>query len=926
MSRKILIHGAEYIVKEKEFLDDIKYTPLVIRQDLSQMDREIFVLRRIGSVFRQLTFVNYGISHGEYVRKNVSDSFSGTMAVGDLGKVGFMSDNMVLRVDKGVSDCEISYSPLIIICCGSDDIPGYGRYKLGERWLFIRGLGENMDGVGESKGEDVPLVAESKENVSEFLDVLKVKGDEVMLDNLLHVIYMIKNSGEDFRDVLMKNFRYADRVTILDTGSTDNTLRVVADVIRELGCEDIVNVFEEPFIDFGASRNRLIDLADGFKVGDVELPRCAFYMMLDDTYLIENGDKLRSFLTEVRCDDEAPSLSIYITGTDVLYSSIRLFRPESGIRYKYKIHEIPDCDTSALIPQKFGSINDIHSEYMRDRTVKRKERDLEMLFEEYEKDPDDPRILYYIAETYIVMEEWKNAFDYYNKRVLHRVEGFNEEKYDAMYKAAVMADLHLNYDWNIVMGMYIECYRYDTSRPESFFMIGSHYYNNDVNYDLAYMFLKKAFEIGLPLNSNMNFKIDQYNYYLPKWLINLCYVKSDPKLGMMACERMLGYKADWDTRVWYGIFSLLDRFKSINKGVESKKHVIGKKSVVFLSHGGWDKWDGETLYKSGIGGSETFSIKYAEWLGKLGYSVVVFCDCVEEKYYNGVLYKNVDEYMEYLANNHVDYCIVNRYFEHLYVLREAGVDNVYFVYHDIASPEQMIPFFPNLKGVLFISNWAREQFHSIFENVSRDMTKVISYGIDVDKFVMSKISNNKRWFIYSSFANRGLLELLKMFPRIVERYPDAVLNVFCDLENSWLLEHHGGQVEEIKVLLKEQEKYVVNHGWVNQKMLNSFWSMSGIWFYPCTFAETCCLTSYEAAASRTLAISNDLGALKENSSVVIPGDAMSDEWKDRALGKLFELMDDEREFNRVVEANFDWVVQEKSFEKVVGHFTKEIIS
>ena len=25
-------------------------------------------------------------------------------------------------------------------------------------------------------------------------------------------------------------------------------------------------------------------------------------------------------------------------------------------------------------------------------------------------------------------------------------------------------------------------------------MIGSHYYNNDVNYDLAYMFLKKAFD------------------------------------------------------------------------------------------------------------------------------------------------------------------------------------------------------------------------------------------------------------------------------------------------------------------------------------------------------------------------------------------------------------------------------------------------
>tara|TARA_B100001093_G_scaffold501158_1_gene552472 strand:- start:3142 stop:5904 length:2763 start_codon:yes stop_codon:yes gene_type:complete len=920
MFRKIHVHGMEYTVKDDEFLDNTKYNPLIIRKDLSQMDREVFVLRCIGRVFRNLTFVNYGISHGEYVLRNVDDSFSSSMAVGDLGEVGFMSDNMVLRIDKGVSDCKISYFPLIIICCSSDDISGYDSYRLGERYLFIRRLGDGVDegeGVCESKGGD---------NGSLVAEFLNVKDGEVRLDNLLHVIYMIKDSGDDFRDVLRKNFRYADRVTILDTGSSDNTLRVVADVIRELGCENIVNVYEESFIDFGASRNRLMDLADVFKVGGEVLPKCAFQMMLDDTYVIEDGDKLRSFLTEVRCDDEAPSLSIYINSLDVMYSSIRLFRPESGIRYKYKIHEIPDCDTSALIPKKFGFINDVHSNYMKSRTVNRKDRDLELLFEEYEKNSDDPRILYYIAETYVVIEDWKNAFDYYNKRVLHKIEGFDEEKYDAMYKAAVMADLHLEYDWNIVMGMYIECYRYNSFRPESIFMLGSHYYNHDVNHDLAYMFFKKAFEIGLPLNTNMNFKIDQYSYYLPKWLIHLCYIKSDPKLGMLACERMLGHREEWDTRVWYGIFTLIDKFKSISKSEGGKKHIIGKKSVVFLSHGGWNKWDGETLYKSGIGGSETFSIKYAEWLGKLGYNVIVFCDCVEEKYYNGVLYKKVDEYMEYLVNNHVDYCIVNRYFEHLYVLREAGVESVYFVYHDIASSEQLLPLFPNLKGVLFISNWAREQFHGVFPGISRDLTRVISYGIDVDKFVMGRIHCNKRWFMYSSFANRGLLELLKMFPRIVERYPDAVLNVFCDLENSWLLEHHSGQVEEIKVLLKEQEKHVINHGWVNQKMLNAFWSMSGVWFYPCTFAETCCLTSYEAAASRTLAISNDLGALKENSGVVIPGDATSDEWKDRALGKLFELMDDESEFDRVVESNFDWVLGEKSFEKVVGDFTKDLIS
>ena len=41
MFRKIHVHGMEYTVKDDEFLDNTKYNPLIIRKDLSQMDREV---------------------------------------------------------------------------------------------------------------------------------------------------------------------------------------------------------------------------------------------------------------------------------------------------------------------------------------------------------------------------------------------------------------------------------------------------------------------------------------------------------------------------------------------------------------------------------------------------------------------------------------------------------------------------------------------------------------------------------------------------------------------------------------------------------------------------------------------------------------------------------------------------------------------
>src|SRR3989344_9698306 len=50
-----------------------------------------------------------------------------------------------------------------------------------------------------------------------------VDGKTFIYDNLINLCFMVKNAGNDFRQVLIDNLPYIDRWTILDTGSTDNT-------------------------------------------------------------------------------------------------------------------------------------------------------------------------------------------------------------------------------------------------------------------------------------------------------------------------------------------------------------------------------------------------------------------------------------------------------------------------------------------------------------------------------------------------------------------------------------------------------------------------------------------------------------------------------------------------------------------------------
>ena len=761
----------------------------------------------------------------------------------------------------------------------------------------------------------------------DFHFFISPQNNDILYNNLIHLTMIVKNAGDNFEHILQQNLPYIDRWTILDTGSTDNTIDIIHKVLvnKKKG-----NLFQEPFINFRDSRNRCLELAGN---------SCTFTIMLDDTYVLQGP--LREFLETVRGDQFSDSFSLYITSDDTQYVSNRVLRSDRKLQYLYKIHEViqHENNKNVIIPIEHGNIFDVRSNYMEERTMNRKQYDLQLLFEEVEEDPNDPRHFYYIAQTYNLLKEYNLAFEYFLKRAQHPVEGFLQEKIDAIFEAARLANFQLDKPWEQVQPLYEWAYRLDTTRPDSLYFIGIHFYLLQ-DFQNAYSYFKQAFLIGYPIHAQYSLKPTLSYYFLPKFLSRLCYSFKDFSLGLQVCQLFFQKNKITDSHVekntweeiqsWLGIYQMLTQYQQ-----EQSLCLAQKPYLVIVADGGWKSWNGESLLKEGVGGSETWVIEIAQTI--TSHQVVVFCKTDTESSYQNVLYKPLSMYFSFLCRNKIHSCIISRYSEYVPVaLQCENVQNVYLILHDLGPTGNIIPLDPKLKQVFCLSDWHRSYFLDRFPSLT-DRTSVFSYGIDLDHYPLSS-NKNPCQFIYSSFPNRGLVHLLRMWPQIRQLCSSATLEIFCDVHGKWVNDVSPDEMIEVRQRIQDcQSLGVTLHGWVSKDQLRQFWLSSTFWLYPCTFLETFCLTALEAAAAQVLPIASACGALLNNISdrgILIEGNPSSVEWQEQALTQLLpylELDSDspdiklEKLYRRQekISSNYQWLIQEKKTWKERGIWFQE---
>ena len=740
--------------------------------------------------------------------------------------------------------------------------------------------------------------------------------DTLEYDNLINLCIMVKNGGDLFEKVLTENLPIIDKWTILDTGSTDNTIEIINKVLvgKKKG-----NLYQEPFINFRESRNRCLDLAG---------KSCKFNLMLDDTYIIKGN--LRNFLNLVRGDQFADSYSLLIRSDDVEYYSNRVTKSKNKLRYIYTMHEViqKDDNVNVVIPIDQSYIFDERAEYMNDRTMGRKDYDLKCLFEMLEEDPDNSRHVYYVAQTYNLLEKHDLAAEYFYKRAFHPNEGFFQEKYDALFEMTRIYNFKLNKPWDECEKYYRLLMEWEPERPEPFYFTAIHYHLEGNN-DNAYELFKKAYEIGYPISKQYSLKPTLSYYFTPKFLAPLCYSYKNYILGQDCCQLFLNRNKINDVvqddlfefenmKDWYSIFKFLNMLPPLKSDpIKPTKDIFA-----FVADGGYNNWSGSSINKIGVGGSETFIIEMARNLAKCtNYKVIVFCNCGQSEEYEGVKYLPLSEYFYYCANVEMKHLMISRYSEYIPVAIEGYVQNIYVILHDLKLTGNIVPVHDKIKKIFCLSEWHKSYFLSFFPQFI-DRTSSFGYGIDFQNFLYDdNIQKIKHSFIYSSFPNRGLIVLLKMWNRIKERFNDAILNIFVNLDNGWVNQNFRDEIIEIRKLLDElKDKNVVNHGWVSKKTLGDYWKKSEIWFYPCKFAETFCLTALEAALSKTLCITNNLAALQDtvgDRGIQVQGsitDVLTEEWQNKAFDTICEFMDNENRFE-YVDKNYNWAITQSWYNR-----------
>lgn len=318
-------------------------------------------------------------------------------------------------------------------------------------------------------------------------------------DPILAVVLMVKDEEETIVETVAPFVEGGiQSYLIFDTGSTDKTIELITNYFKEKNITSFI-VEQEPFIDYAASRNRALELANH------HFPRAGFFIMPDAQWYIQNAHLLLDCckqLLESNCTDEILALRIGNQETD--FDTPRLFRAPVKIRFVGGCHEMPHAGTVTRIPSNIY-FQWSPSKEGDERTLLRTVKDVDYFLSMIEKNPDDSRNYYYLAQSYCVLGDYHNALKYFKKRL--EFKEFPEEYFMALYRIAQITEqlfLRNEATWAQALDCYFQAFMCRPTRAEPLVHVANYYKNNgcpQLAFTLAYQACNIAYpEDSLPIN------------------------------------------------------------------------------------------------------------------------------------------------------------------------------------------------------------------------------------------------------------------------------------------------------------------------------------------------------------------------------------------------------------------------------------------
>ena len=350
---------------------------------------------------------------------------------------------------------------------------------------------------------------------------------------MLTLTMIVKNESRTLARTLASVKSFINKWVILDTGSTDGT----QDLIRHELAGVPGELYEEPFIDFATSRNRALELAG---------QATEFVMWLDADDELVNGSALVEFLErEVERAEETYFIRISMgSGANsprICFDSSRVTRARAGWRFKGVVHEVlmhPERQPpSRRIPDVF--IRHDATADSAERSRLRWERDVVLLGQAAEADPNDTRTAYYLAKTLLWLGRNAQAEQAFNRRI--SLGGWCEEVFDSkMMLASLASTSSAENSWTKAQELYLDAHLFAPHRAEPLYDIALHY-DRLGQHALTYVFARRGFDIPLPTKDTLFVDEEVYMWKLADLVATSAFWVGEFAVGEVAAHQALKF-------------------------------------------------------------------------------------------------------------------------------------------------------------------------------------------------------------------------------------------------------------------------------------------------------------------------------------------------------------------------------------------------
>ncbi len=285
---------------------------------------------------------------------------------------------------------------------------------------------------------------------------------------------------------------HVDYYVICDTGSSDDTVAVIRQVMERAGIPGEIHQF--PFNNFEFARNRALEYAQQ------SAAPFDYILFADADRTIEVRDaNWKRWLSH-------DSYSARVYNQQVSYYVVRLIRKSlpcrwEGVTHEKLIHEGQVKRHPGLVFREQGTGDSRNIKY---------QRDIALLTAGLQEQPDNSRYWFYLGQSHFNLGEYPQAVEAYGKRA-----AFGDESHEVFYS---LYRLGLCWErlghWPEALDCYLRSYESRPGRCEGLYEV-ARFYRANGNPHLAMLFAERCINTPYPRDDNLFIRDRVYRFGIP---------------------------------------------------------------------------------------------------------------------------------------------------------------------------------------------------------------------------------------------------------------------------------------------------------------------------------------------------------------------------------------------------------------------------